>query len=179
MRMYSRHSSVTSISTASGDGDGKVPVVPITLEFMLRGGGSQELKIFGMLDTGASITIIPAYQIGLSVTRNDSLSSASRADNSLLAGKMDFQSVALTGVLGGGRVPGYSAYANVGGIRLPQPIIVGAVSNQWIPLIGRDILDAFLITLDPWERRSFFSQHTSGRLISMFLSALKGNCIRP
>lgn len=111
MRVFSKHGDLAAIARGAAClGIGDTPALTITLEFLLRDGTLAPLKVFGMLDTGASMTIIPGYRVGLSSpigSRVNSLGLAEQADTSTLAGQMDFQPVSLSGVLGTGRVQVY------------------------------------------------------------------------
>lgn len=185
MRVFAKHSSPKSIGVGAIRApreDDDTPALPIVLEFQLRDGSTVCVPVFGMLDTGASMTIIPGHRLGLSKpigSTDDSLHLAEQADESTLAGRMDFEAVSLSGVLGSGRVPGYKAFVNIGGRRLGQQITVGAVVEQWEPLIGRDVINEFIIALDPWRRTSALANGWSGGLSSLVRSLTRGRLLKP
>jgi predicted aspartyl protease len=179
--MFSKHCDHTSL-LIGGMADGEMPALAITLNFSLRGGARESVKIHGLVDTGASITILPGYLVGLSKlasSTDDSYQLAEKANSETLAGKMDFEPVPLTGVFGTGRVPGYRATIAIAGHKLPGEILVGALVGQWKPLIGRDVLDRFILSVDPWRRTSMFAARRSGRLLSILLNSIKGRCVEP
>ena len=186
MRVFGHHCDETSLTTgvacAHAGEKANNPAMRVTVEFLLRNGNVSQLTILGLVDTGAAMTIVPGYLLGLSISHGSTFSSADAASTAPAwspAGQMDFEPIFLTGVLGSGLIPGYRAYVTVGGRRLKNDILVGAVVGRYQPLIGRDVLDQGILMIDPWRTTSAIAAKGPGRLLSLVLSRLKGRCVGP
>jgi hypothetical protein len=149
---------------------------------------------WGLLDSGASITAVPAFFIGL-------FGNQYPAD---LTGPI---SLRLTGLNGTRPAPGYFAILSVStqlldgpfcpacGVRLvgrrcPNCLVtppagaflIAAVQSLSFPLIGRDVADNFLTVIDPLARRnnekfSMLANGRSGRLLARCLKMLRGTSL--
>ncbi len=182
MRCFGWHCNKTSLSTGVISQHptevADKPSLTISLEFKLRNGNlSPPMQLLGLVDTGASLTIVPGFWLGLSIPTSaklntDEIAKAASVDS--LAAKMDFEPVFVTGVLGEGYIPGYRAYASIGGHRLKEEILVGAIVDRYEPLIGRDVLAQGILTVDPWQTTSAIAVRKSGRLAFLHLGAVQG-----
>jgi hypothetical protein len=176
---------------------GDHPTMKVGFRFCRPNGQTRPLdERWGLLDSGASITAVPAYLIGL-------FGSQFPAD---LTGPT---SVTLTGLHATQSVPAYFALLSVSAQVLQGPycplcgdrligrtcpgcltkppigaFLIAAVQNLDFPLIGRDVAEKFLTVINPFAKGdglklSMLANGPSGRLISQCLNVLRGESLSP
>lgn len=144
---------------------GDLPTMKITLVFHLRQmnaglapNNGNSLTIIGLLDTGATMTVIPKSHLPETVEKG-----------------ADFEMVPIEGI-GGIRikVPAYQVDVTIGKRVVAKNVRVVVVPGQRDALIGRDVLDQFYLMVDPWRQTSALAKHFDGKVLSFLLNIIKG-----
>ena len=198
MRAWCRHTKTKFLTTQqSPEVNGDHPTMRVGFRFCRSDGQIGPLEEWwGLLDSGAGMTAIPAFWIGLFGSQNP-------------GGLTGPISVRLTGLHATRIVPGYIAILSVSSQLLHGPFcsscgvrlvgrccplclktpavgafLIAAVRDLEFPIIGRDVAENFLTVINPLarvdgERFSMLANRWDGRMLAQGAKVLHGTSLNP
>ncbi len=165
----------------------RLPILKINIRFLKKNGGlTQNYIRWGLVDTGAEVSAIPGFQLGLYHNQTPSIE------------LKDPVAVSVRGIYGERPVASYLADVYLGGNKLKGIVCencenlktnnlctscgynsdgkfrIAVIEDLYYPLIGMDILQSFIATLDPFRKTTNYVWRGSGKILSMFLKTFRG-----
>jgi hypothetical protein len=190
MKVHCSHSDRDFLTTQMRPIKSKsMPTTRVRFDFCLRQGGYSTLKErWGLVDTGAEVTVIPFFWL---------------YETQVPMQLRDPSAVLLRGLYGQRQVPGYLAKVSINGCVLsgsrcprcartmeggmcrrcrvggPGLFLVAAVEGLYHPLVGMDILGAFRTTVDPWQKSTMLENGLLCRGVSRISRYFCGRSLTP
>ncbi len=173
MRAFSRNSDAESLTLKNVLPQARdLPSISIEVSFRLRAGHqAQPQKWTCLVDTGAAMTFVPEFWVGIYGGRH------------LASGfYMDPEIITIRGGGGLKRVPAYQASVSINGRALQGPwndgrFIIAAVPHWPYPVVGRDILSRFLTIINPWNKTTAIAGGFPGKIEAGALAMLRGRAL--
>ena len=125
---------------------GDVPALWAEFEFLTLKGPPERLAMWCMMDTGADLSVVPPYAIGLLLPGGGS---PPRFAQGSIGSRLFFRPSSIRGVNGVGDALLTSARIKLSGTKLPSSYMVMIGGNMDFPIIGRDVLNRFVGLLNP------------------------------